>query len=92
MFELQMLKSKCINKIANRNINMPLQEVRKPIAIRPDLSNLVKVQNKNFQIGIVNMFKDFNEDMNKYFNENHENTKKDETIKAFEDIKIKFNN
>lgn len=71
---------------------MPLQEVRKPIAIRPDLSNLVKVQNKNFQIGIVNMFKDFNEDMNKYFNENHETTKKDETIKAFEDIKIKFNN
>lgn len=71
---------------------MPLQEVKKPIAIRPDLSNLVKVQNKNFQIGIVNMFKDFNEDMNKYFNENHENTKKDETIKAFEDIKVKFNN
>lgn len=54
---------------------MPLQEVRKPITIGPDLSNLVKVQNKNFQIGIVNMFKDFKEDMNKCFNDNHENTK-----------------
>lgn len=43
--------------------------------IDPDKGNSAEAQDKNFKLDIMNMFKDFREGMNKFFNKDHENTK-----------------
>lgn len=49
-------------------------EVRNPITISPEKTNLVEAHDRNFKIAIIHLFKDLKEDMDKYLNEDHENS------------------
>ena len=63
---------------------MPLLETNNPITVGPKKCYKAKAQDKDFKVAIVNIFKDLKEDMNKFLNEDHENTKK-----QFNEIKEK---
>lgn len=53
---------------------MSLPEPSKPTIVGHEKCNIAKVQNKNYKIMIMNMFKELREDLYKYKNEIHENT------------------
>lgn len=49
----------------NKQDNIPPPETSNPIAINAEQSNSAEVQDKNFQIAIMNLFEDLKEDMSK---------------------------
>lgn len=55
---------------------MLLLETNNPITVGPKKCYKAKAQDKDLKVAIVNIFKDLKEDMNKFLNEDHENTKK----------------
>lgn len=55
---------------------MPLLETNNPITVGSKKFYKAKAQDKDFKVAIVNIFKDLKEDMNKFLNEDHKNTKK----------------
>lgn len=55
---------------------MPLLEINNPIKVGPKKCYKTKAQDKHFKRANMNIFKDLKEDMNKFLNEDHRNTKK----------------
>jgi hypothetical protein len=53
---------------------MPAPASRNPTRVGPDKCSVAEVQNKDFKIAIMNMFKNLKEKINKSLNEVCENT------------------
>lgn len=53
--------------------NMPPLEANSPIEIGLEKDNSAETQDKDFKTAIMNMFKDFKGDINKYLSKKHEN-------------------
>lgn len=53
---------------------MPPPEPSNATIVGLEKCNLVEAQDKDFKISIMNMFKDHEEDVDKWLNEDHENT------------------
>ena len=49
-------------------------ESSNPAATSTEKCNITQAQDKDFKISIMNMFKDHEEDVDKWLNEDHENT------------------
>lgn len=53
---------------------MPPLNTRNPTVTGPKKSNSAEVQDKDFKIAIINMFKVHEKDVDKWLNEDHEST------------------
>lgn len=62
------------NTAINSEDNMPPPEPSNATIVGLEKCNLVEAQDKDFKISIMNMFKDHEEDVDKWLNEDHENT------------------
>lgn len=59
---------------------------------RPEICNIVEAVDKDFKITIMDMFKEFEENISKSFDEVCENTKKqlNKIMKTIQDIKVEM--
>ena len=76
----------------NNQDNMPPVEATSAITIGPEKYNLAETQDMHFQRAIMNMSKDFKEDMKNCLNKDHGRNKiMKGVMKATQDIKAEFN-
>lgn len=67
-------------------------EATNPIVLGSKESILAEVQDKDFKIAVMSMFRDLKDNVNKWLNEDWETTNSwDEIMKPIQDMKTEFN-